>query len=541
MIRTGLLFGVGVVISALFSALHLAREKEERVSQRLDRELQSRRAAERALNASNQRFERIAAAVPDVLFMASAHGGLEYLNARWTEYTGLASEASLGVGWRVAIHPDDRARADASMEKALHSSDRYELRLRLRSRDGAYRTFLLRALPARDEVEGSLRWYGALTDVEDAEQARTALRASEERLQVALDAAEMGTFSFDFDSLTPLASSRAWSILGIQSSPPGLVDAEWLKSRIDPDDWEPLYLAFVAASDPTGPRRFRQEVRVSASGQQRHVMVAAAITFVPGSDGAERPIRCAGTLVDITETRAAAAQVEDAQAGLRLALDATRLGTWDYDIATRQFRLYPRALQIYEVEQNSTGLAEGIYSRIDPADRDQVERVVQGALDPTGSGRFEVEHRIRLPDGRVRWVAATGQVRFERIRGIRTPTRMSGTVLDITERRRALDGLSESEERFRLAADAIDGIIYDCDVPTGTVQRSNGLQAVLGWRPDQVPSTMQWWREQMHPDDRAHADAGYRPRWRCTARWCRANIGHGIVTGPIGISRIAQR
>ena len=177
--------------------------------------------------------------------------------------------------------------------------------------------------------------------------------------------------------------------------------------------------------------------------------------------------------------------------------------------ATREFRLYPRALQIYGLEQNSTALADGVLSRIDPADREPLERIVRGALDPAGSGRFEVEHRIRLPDGQVRWVAATGQVRFERIRGTRTPTRMSGTVLDITERRRALDALSESEERFRLAADAIDGIIYECDLRTGTVQRSNGLIVVLGWRPDEVPETMQWWREQMHPDDREHADASY--------------------------------
>jgi PAS domain S-box-containing protein len=507
-IRSGLLFAVGVVISALFSALHLAREKEERVSQRLDRELQSRRTAERALNESNQRFEKISAAVPDILYMASVQGGFEYLNARWSEYTGLPCDVSLGAGWRVAIHPDDLVRADAMMAAAVRTGDHYEFRLRLRSRDGAYRTFLLRALPARDTTEGTVRWFGAMTDIEDAEQARTALRTSEERLQLALDAAEMGTFSFDFDRPVPLASARAWSILGFQS-PPASADIEWLRARIEPDDWEPLYFAFVAACDPTGPRRFRQEIRVRTPAQQCHVMVAAAITFATDAAGAERPIRCAGTLLDITETRAAAAQVEDAQAGLRLALDATRLGTWDYDIPTREFRLYPRALQIYGMEQGAADLADGILSRIDPADRDLVERVVQGALDPAGTGRFEVEHRIRLPDGRVRWVAATGQVKFERIRGVPTATRMSGTVRDITDRRRALGALSESEERFRLAADAIDGIIYDCDLPTGNVQRSNGLNTVLGWRPDQVPATMQWWREQMHPEDRARADARY--------------------------------
>jgi len=509
LIRTGLMFAVGVVISTLFSALHLAREKEERVALRLDRELLTRRAAEHALNASNQRFEKISAAVPDILFMASAQAGLEYLNARWHEYTGLPCDVCLGAGWRVAIHGDDLARVDTTMTAAVRTGQHYEFRLRLRSRDGAFRSFLLRALPARDATEGSIRWFGTMTDVEDAEQARAALRTSEERLQVALDAAEMGTFSFDFDRLQPLASARAWSILGFDLPPSAPTDAEWLKSLIEPADWEPLYFAFVAACDPAGPRRFRQEVRIRTSRRPRHVTIAAAIAFAADADGVERAMRCSGTLLDITEARVAAAQIEDAQAGLRLALDATRLGTWDYDIATREFKLFPRALQIYGMSPAAADSSAGLLSRVHPADRQAVERVVEGALDPGGSGRFEVEHRIVLPEGQVRWVAATGQVKFERIHGVRTATRMSGTVLDITDRRHALDALSASEERFRLAADAIDGIIYDSDLATGVTLRSNGLYSVLGWHPEQVPGTMQWWREQMHPDDRVRAEAAY--------------------------------
>jgi PAS domain S-box-containing protein len=505
--RSGLLFAVGAVISALFSALHLAREKEIGATKRLEKELQSRRAAERALNESNQRFESIAATVPDILYMASAERGLEYLNASWSEYTGLPDRVSLGIGWRVAVHPDDIARVDAGMVAAQRAAAPYEFRLRLRSRDATYRTFLLRALPAPDAVQGSLRWYGAMTDVDDVEQARSALRASEERLQLAVDAAELGTFSFDFDGSAPMASPRAWTILG-EAAAVETADVEWLKSRVEPDDWELLYHAFVAASDPAGPRRLRQECRIGRAGRRRHVTIAAALSFASDPDGVERPFRCVGTLLDIHETREAAARIEEAQAGLRLALDATRLGTWDYDARTRKFWLFPRARQIYGLDPDTVELPEGILSRIDPADREQFERVIQDALNPAGEGRFEVEHRLRLPDDRVRWVAVTGQVKFERVGGARTATRMSGTVLDITDRRRANDALSESEERFRLAADAIDGIIYDCDLASGAVQRSNGLQSVLGWRPDEVPATMSWWREQIHPEDLERADAG---------------------------------
>ena len=60
-------------------------------------------------------------------------------------------------------------------------------------------------------------------------------------------------------------------------------------------------------------------------------------------------------------------------------------------------------------------------------------------------------------------------------------------------------------ERFRLAADAVNGIIYEYDFPTGHVERQRGLYEVLGYRADEVPPTAAWWHEQVHPDDREPA------------------------------------
>jgi PAS domain S-box-containing protein len=82
---------------------------------------------------------------------------------------------------------------------------------------------------------------------------------------------------------------------------------------------------------------------------------------------------------------------------------------------------------------------------------------------------------------------------------------VAGAVLvfrDISERHRADKALHRDEERFRLAADAVNGIIYDADLLTGHVERTRGLYEVLGYRPDEVPPTAAWWAEQIHPDDR---------------------------------------
>ena len=62
--------------------------------------------------------------------------------------------------------------------------------------------------------------------------------------------------------------------------------------------------------------------------------------------------------------------------------------------------------------------------------------------------------------------------------------------------------LRRSEERFRLAADAVNGIIYELDLRTGTIERTRGFQEVVGYRRDDVPPTVDWWLAQVHPEDR---------------------------------------
>ena len=81
------------------------------------------------------------------------------------------------------------------------------------------------------------------------------------------------------------------------------------------------------------------------------------------------------------------------------------------------------------------------------------------------------------------------------------PEAVGVVVREVTEERRIEERLRASEDRFRLAAEAVNGIIYEWDILTGHVERQRGLYEVLGYHAAEVPPTAAWWREQIHPDD----------------------------------------
>lgn len=81
------------------------------------------------------------------------------------------------------------------------------------------------------------------------------------------------------------------------------------------------------------------------------------------------------------------------------------------------------------------------------------------------------------------------------------PAELLAHVECIVRLRGAETELRESEERFRLATEAINGLIYDWNVASGIARRSAGMAEFLGWRPHEVPEDSRWWPEQIHPED----------------------------------------
>ena len=127
-----------------------------------------RRASEAALRESEGRFRGFAQALPNQIWTARPDGHLDWFNERVYAYSAEEPGSLDGPGsWGRLVHPDDLPEAAKAWSMCLASGEVYETEFRIRRYDGAYRWFLVRAVPIRSSDRGIVRWIGTNTDIED--------------------------------------------------------------------------------------------------------------------------------------------------------------------------------------------------------------------------------------------------------------------------------------------------------------------------------------------------------------------------------------
>jgi len=176
-------------------------------------DIEDRKRAEEALKdaldeiqKSESKLRQVIDAIPALAWCNLPDGPNEFLNKGWHEYTGLSPEESQGWGWQAAFHPDDLPALMERWLKMLTSGEPDEIEARLRRHDGAYRWFLIRAQPFRDETGKILRWYGTSTDIDDRKRAEAQVEQAYLRLAEAQRLSKTGSFVSDL-----LADDHDWS------------------------------------------------------------------------------------------------------------------------------------------------------------------------------------------------------------------------------------------------------------------------------------------------------------------------------------------
>ena len=209
--------------------------------------------------------------------------------------------------------------------------------------------------------------------------------------------------------------------------------------------------------------------------------------------GDEEAVCC--VVHDVTERKEAEIALRKGEARLAEAEWIAHLGSWEWSVETDEVFWSDEVYRIYGYEPGEFEPdVDKLMDLVHPDDREMVAKNIHGALYEHKP--YEFEHRIVRPGGEERVVHRHAKV-YSDEEG--NPSRMVGTVLDITERIEAEARLRESEERFRTAfMDAPIGVpLVGLDGRRLRVNRA--LCEMLGYTEEELLGGD--YAEVIHPDD----------------------------------------
>jgi PAS domain S-box-containing protein len=132
---------------------------------------------------------------------------------------------------------------------------------------------------------------------------------------------------------------------------------------------------------------------------------------------------------EITKRQAAEEALQQSEERLRLAVESTELGTWDFNPITGVVQWSDRTKLLFGLPVEAEVDYSIFLSCLHPEDQEQTDQSVQQALDPNGTGEYKIEYRTLWGDGTVHWIAAQGRAFFNQHQ---QAYRFIGTVLDIS-------------------------------------------------------------------------------------------------------------
>ena len=203
--------------------------------------------------------------------------------------------------------------------------------------------------------------------------------------------------------------------------------------------WEE-HRALLAARKPFRDLEF---VRVDKDGARSF----QSVNGEPFYDKAGKFAGYRGASRDITERKLAEEALEQTRSRLELALAASRVCTWDYDLASGEVLLSEAWAEMIGATPGETRTTiKALVDMVHPEDAASLRRALADTVKDLRT-EYSVEHRVRREDGEWRWIVSRGRVVGRDARG--RALRVVGTNLDISERKWTEKALRESEARLR--------------------------------------------------------------------------------------------
>lgn len=382
---------------------------------------------------SEERFRTVAELVPDLLWRSDTTGETTWLNQRWLNYTGQTLEEARGWGWTKAIHPDDRQRSTENYRRAAETGSQLVQEHRIRRHDGSFRWFIVRAEPVRDEAGVVQHYFGSATDIHDQRTSADALRVSEERMRITIEAAELATWEWHLESDEVIWNEQHFLLLGMEPGNPLRTTEDFFR-HVHPEDRQRVRETLHKAV----------EEKTVYDTEFRAVLEDDSVRWMRGygritEEREDKAVKMSGVMFDIHKHKSAEEKVRKSKERLQKAITIPTVGVIFFDLDGRIHDANEafQRMSGYTLEEFQNGRV-----RWDELTPPEFTEVTQKSLEEfiTKGENTPYEKQYIRPDG-TRWWGLFAGIRLSEKECVEF-------VLDISESKRAEKELHRSEENL---------------------------------------------------------------------------------------------
>jgi PAS domain S-box-containing protein len=429
---------VSALIPVIPQALTLSRYGELEVAKvTLEEQVRDRT---QSLQLSEERLQLALEGSGDGLWDWNICTGEVYLSPRWQEMLGYeAGELAGHVNtWQTLIHPEDQPQVNKLLDRHMRNPQiPYAFDYRLQTKSGEWKWMGTYGKIVAYDVQGQpTRMAGTHKDISDRKQAEAdylqteILRLELTLLENILEVILAGYWDWNIPNNEEYLSHGFKRMFGYE-------DDELPNS---PESWQSLIFAedlpnVLECLD----RHVQSHGEVPYSNEVRYCHKNGSTVWVSCCgqviewDQVGNPIRMIGCHIDITVLKQAEERLRKSDTHLKTAQRIGKLGSWEFDLQTNQITWSDEVFRIFGRDPaTEPPNFDELQQLFHPEDRDFYQQMIQTAI--ATAQPYDVEYRIYHPDGNLVYIQAKGEPTLD-AEGV--AIQLTGTVLDITDRKRA--------------------------------------------------------------------------------------------------------
>jgi len=326
------------------------------------------------------------------------------------------------------IHPEDRARVEQMRRLSIQERKDFEVEYRIILPGGSIK-YLHSVAHCLVSPSGDIEYIGAVMDITERKQAEEALRKSELKLWQVIDTIPALAWCSFPDGPNEFLNKRWHDYTGL--TPEQSIGWGW-QVVFHPEDLPPIMEKWRAMLVSGEPDEIESRLR-RHDGVYRWFLIRGE----PFRDETGEIVRWYGTCTDIDDRKRAEEKLRHSEALLAEGQRLTSTGTFSWRLDTDEVTLSEELLRMYELDKNSTPTVEQLLTLIHPEDIPMlIEKMEQIRAD---YAPYEHELRLRMPDGRVKYLRTVGQVVHHQDGRLES----LGATQDVTQRRLAEQALDK--------------------------------------------------------------------------------------------------